>query len=152
MSGVAGMTKRAPMQGKQARQRMWDSMIALRRFTLADLVATGEVSYSHAKKYVGALKREGYVVCVRPVRSGVAGGDALWRLARDTGPYAPRIGARRLRDPNLEPTASEPCMTVRKSDYERALACVRACQGMADPEREVAALKAMVGAGYENKQ
>lgn len=141
MCGAPGMVARAPMGETEARQRMWQSMRRLPEFTTADLVATAEVGYSNAKKYLRALRVAGYLRCARPVRSGATGGHAVYRLARNTGPFAPRIGKGALRDPNLEPHQRGHTVVVPQADYERALACVRACQGMLDPEREVAALK-----------
>jgi hypothetical protein len=134
------MKKRAPMRGTQARQRMWQAMRVARQFSAADIVATAEVTPNHARKYLRMLAAHGYIACIRERQSGVAGAGTLWRLARDTGPYAPRVG-KQLRDPNIEPTEREAMVTIPRSEYARALACARACQGMGNPEREVAALK-----------
>lgn len=134
------MKKRAPMRASQARQRMWQAMRVMRQFTIADIVATAEVTRSHATKYVRALNIAGYAQCIRSRQSGVTGGHALWRLARDTGPHAPRVG-KHFRDPNIQPTEREAMIEIPRSEYERALACVRACAGMDDPEREIRALK-----------
>lgn len=141
MAGIPGMVQRAPMRPGKARQKMWQAMRVQRSFTVADIVATAEVSYTNARKYVRALARGGYIACESPRRSGRTGGHARWRLAIDRGPAAPRIGHEGIVDPNLEPAAAEPRVTIPRSEYQRALACVRACQGMVDPEREVAALR-----------
>lgn len=138
------MKKRAPLQERQARTRMWVAMRTLRRFTTADLQATAEVGDGHARKYVRALVRAEYLRCVKPTASGRAAGHAIYSLVRDTGPHAPRAGKAGLLDPNIEPARPEPGqepVMVPRADYDRALACVRACAGMADPEQDVAALR-----------
>lgn len=150
MPGIDGMRKRAPMAPTVARQRMWNSMRRLRQFSVAELQATAEVSRSNAGVYARALLREGYLRVASPKREGVVGGHTVYALVRDTGPYAPRIGKDRLRDPNLEPAAKPAAaqyVSVPRADYDRALACVRACAGMADPEAEVAELRRRAGGG-----
>lgn len=131
------MVRKAPMQPSKDRSRVWTSMRIMRRFTIAELVGTAEVSRNHAEKYVKALVAERYVRIVQAKRQGVAGGDAVYQLVRDTGPHAPRIGKGALLDPNLTPAKPEPGdepVTMKRSEYERALLCVRACAGMTDEE------------------
>lgn len=144
MPGVEGMAKRAPMHGEQARQRMWQSMRVLRRFSAADLVSTAEVGLAHAQKYCRMLVAAGYLRIVQPKREGVAGGHAIFALLRDTGPHAPRMTNEGVRDPNTQPHALTPAerpVNLPRAEYERALRCVRACAGMDDPEAEVAQLR-----------
>lgn len=141
MSGTAGMTQRSPMRERQARQRIWQALRVMREFTVAEIIATAEASATNTRHYLRSLAKADYVLCVRSRHSGYSGGHALWRLVRDTGPYAPRIGARGVQDPNLEPHKAPTTVTIPRSEYERALQCVHACQGMSDPMREVAALK-----------
>lgn len=148
MPGIDGMRKRAPMGAGIARQRMWNSMRRLRQFSVAEIVATAEVSTSNAGVYTRRLAREGYLRVATPKREGVVGGHTVYALVRDTGPYAPRIAKDRLRDPNLETAERGPAdkpVSVPRAEYERALCCVRACAGMADPEAEVSDLKRRAG-------
>ncbi len=77
----------------RVRDRIWQSMRVLRRFTLPDLVATTGASRENAKKYVRGLVRAGYLRCLSPYARGRKGGHAVWMLARDTGPHAPRLQA-----------------------------------------------------------
>lgn len=131
------MVKAAPMRAHQDRMRVWQSMRILRRFTIADLICAGEVTRNHVEGYVRHLVRANYVRVVQPRRLGVAGGDAVHQLVRDTGPLAPRIGKQGLLDPNLQPAKPEPGdepVTMKRRDYERALLCVRACAGMTEEE------------------
>lgn len=137
MPGIKGMVKTAPMHAQQDRARLWQAMRMLRSFTQGDLVATAEASANHVCKYLSALVRAEYLRVVQPRRSGVAGGEAHYRLLRDTGPLAPRIGKSGLLDPNLTPARPEPGdepVTLKRRDYERALLCVRACAGLTEAE------------------
>lgn len=145
---AGGYEHAAPMRESRSRARLWRAMRILRTFTVAELSATAEVSPNSARKYVRALAHAGYLRVATPYRQGAVGGHASYLLIRDTGPHAPSIGKQRLRDPNLEPDERDPAdrpVKVPKRDYDRALACVRACAGMADPEAEVAELKRRAG-------
>ncbi len=136
------MTKAAPLQAGQARQKMWQAMRVLRIFTIADLEATAEATRTHAQRYVRALIRNQYVRIKQPRQSGKAGGAAVHQLIRDSGPLAPRIGFKGLLDPNLAPAKPAPGdepVTIKRSEYERALLCVRACAGMTDEEIRIKA-------------
>lgn len=128
MSGQPGMVKRVPMREHQGRARMWQSMRVLRRFTVADIVAAGEVGESAATKYVRFLRQAGYLRVAQAKREGVTGGHAVYVLVRDTGPHAPRIGNRAVRDPNVEPTAPVPMVTIPRAEYERALRVIAYCE------------------------
>lgn len=128
MSGTPGMVKRAPMREHQGRARMWQSMRMLRRFTVADIVAAGEVGESAASKYVRFLREAGYLRVAQPKREGITGGHAVYALVRDTGPHAPRVGNRAVRDPNIEPTEPEHRVTIPRSEYERALRVIAYCE------------------------
>lgn len=135
------------MRENDARTRMWLTMRHQRRFSVADLQAICEVGKDNAGNYIRALNAEGYLRVVVPKREGVPGGHPVYMLVKDTGPHAPRIGKQGLRDPNIEPhaiLAEEKPVTITRREYERALCCVRACAGMANPEREVAALRQAV--------
>jgi len=146
--GRTGMRKRAPLTASQSRTRMWQSMRVLRRFSSADLQATAEVSVSHSQKYILALLRGGYLRMLQARQSGVVGGHAVYHIIRDTGPYAPRIGKKCIRDPNVEAhelLPEERPITITRGEYERAMCCIRACAGMADPETDVTELRKRAG-------
>lgn len=130
MSGRMGQVKRTPLRPDQGRSRMWQAMRVLRSFTVADLMATAEVGDSAAAKYVRYLARAGYLRCVVAKANGRTGGHAQYRLVKDTGPFAPRVGKQAVRDPNLAPTAPVPTVTIPKTEYERALRCVRLCESI----------------------
>lgn len=128
MSGRAGQVKRTPMDPAKGRSRMWQSMRVLRTFTVADVMASAEVGASAARKYVLYLRKAGYLSCIVPRESGRTGGHAHYRLLKNTGPFAPRVGKQTVRDPNVEPTKAQPSVTIPKAEYERALRCVRLCE------------------------
>ena len=139
---------RSPLEASSDRQRMWNCIVQLRRFSLDDLVATAEVTKQHASKYVCKLERAEYVRKTKAARGPA--GNASYQLLRDTGPHAPRFGEDgRVQDPNLDSKALPPekrPVSVPRDEYERALRCVRACAGMQDPEAEVAQLRNLAGA------
>ncbi len=142
MSGQPGQTKLKPMHAGQARHRIWQSMRILRRFTLADLIASAESTRTNTQKYVQQLRAKGYVRVIQARRSGFPGEDAVYQLVRNTGPLPPRIGKQGLHDPNIEPTTPEPgdrLVQIRQRDYDRAMLCVRACAGLSDEEIRVRA-------------
>lgn len=150
MAGMEGMRKAAPMHSDQDRQRMWRSMRILRQFTTADIESTAEVRARNARQYVRTLLDAGYLRTVQAAQPGVVGGGAVYALVRNTGPHAPRAGLSGLADPNLEPAELPQAVQVPQHEYQRALACVRACAGMLDPEAEVAQLRALaMGASHD---
>lgn len=130
MSGRPGQVQRTPLRSNQGRSRMWQAMRVLRRFTAPDLIATAEVGDSAAAKYVRYLLRAGYLRCVVAKVNGRTGGHAHYRLVKDTGPFAPRVGKHAVRDPNLEPTRAEPTVSIPRSEYDRALRCISVCEGI----------------------
>lgn len=75
----------------RARDRAWQSMRMLRSFTLPDLMATAEIGYDNAKRYVAGLERSGYIRRAVDKRNGRKGGHVVWMLVRNTGPQAPRL-------------------------------------------------------------
>lgn len=153
MAGTEGMRKAAPMRSEQDRQRMWNSMRILRQFSTIDIQLTADVRARNARQYVRVLLDAGYLRIAQPAQPGAAGGGAVYALVRNTGPHAPRAGLSGLRDPNLEPAELPPHaqpVQVPRHEYQRALACVRACAGMTDPEAEVAQLRALaMGASHD---
>lgn len=104
-------TRSHPVQN--ARQRAWNGMRIFKRFTIADLESSAEVSAANLQKYLAALRRAGYVRIERPKRNGRAMGHAIWRLVQFTGPAAPivRNDGTGVYDPNtgqLVPYAEDP--------------------------------------------
>jgi len=78
---------------KTKRQKMWNSMKMHRTFTRVDLQMTAEVTDSHAKDYLNALHKAGYVRFVVKVKAGQKSKGCLSRytLLRDTGHQAPIV-------------------------------------------------------------
>ncbi len=133
--------------GNEGRSRMWQSMRILRLFTIDDLAATAVVSRYRASGYIRILAERGYVARAQKHKPGQGTSyGALWVLKRDTGPFPPRRARKALIDPNLDPTQRETHISIPRSEYERALKCVRACAGLEDPETAVAELKRLAGA------
>ncbi|HET7300091.1 MAG TPA: hypothetical protein VFJ01_05505 [Oleiagrimonas sp.] len=124
MSGRTGQIKRAPIASGKGRPKMWQTMRIMRQFTVADIESSAEVTNTAASKYVRFLHQAGYLRCVQAKESGRTGGHARYQLLRNTGPHAPRIGKRGVRDPNVEPIKAEPTVTIPRSEYERALRCI----------------------------
>lgn len=92
MSGKPGQIQRQARRDT-GRQRMWQSMRILRRFSLPDLARTAEVKVDNARKYVLALERHGFL-CPSSgsdyVR-GVRGTYKYWSLRRNPGPDHPLV-------------------------------------------------------------
>jgi len=99
--GKTGMRRRAPHPQSIGRQRMWNSMRILRTFTTGDLAAVAECELNNVHRYTKALADAQYLVCVQPKQHGKAAGYIVWRLARNTGPIAPRMSKDGLYDANL---------------------------------------------------
>ena len=74
------------LSGRTPRDDMWRSMRVMRTFTIRDVSATAEVSYTAAQKYVSALGRAGYL---RRLGRKAGGRDLYWQLVRETGPRGP---------------------------------------------------------------
>lgn len=102
MPRTQGAKTRIWKRQPRARDRIWQSMRILRRFTLPDLCATAESGHANAKKYVIGLERSGYLRRIQERRSGYKGAYVVWMLTRDTGPQAPRLQTDgNTYDPNL---------------------------------------------------
>lgn len=145
--GRVGMRKRVPMASDQACTRLWKSMGVLMQFTSAELVATSDTGVSHTGKYLRKLVAAGYLRVVTAKAQGVPGGHTVYQLIRNTGPHAPRFSKDGLIDPNLQPAKplpGEEPVTIKRCEYDRLLACARACAGMQNPEAEMAALRGLV--------
>ncbi len=74
-----------------ARYKIWQSMRVQKTFTVAELMATSGAKLDNTKLYVKALRRTEFLRVVRPRQSGRKGGDAVYRLIRNTGPKPPRV-------------------------------------------------------------
>lgn len=74
-----------------ARDRIWQSMRVLRRFTQPELEATAEAGRDNVRKYVRGLVYAGYLRIDKPKQEGRKGGHPIYQLVRDTGPRAPRL-------------------------------------------------------------
>lgn len=149
MSGQPGQVKRAPIADGKGRPRMWQSMRVLRRFSTADLMASAEVGRDAAAKYVRFLAHAGYLRVVQAKQSGLTGGHAVYALVRDTGPFAPRIGKARVRDPNTEPTAAEPTVSIPRSEYARALRCIELTRRVRDDDLVAPSVRAAAAQALE---
>lgn len=123
--------KRVPMDPREGRARMWQSMRVLRTFTVADMQATAEVSRASATHYVRALRDAGYVVSAGSKPRGSRSEFIAYRLVRNTGPYGPRVARDgSVFDPNVEPTFKPPTVSIAQTEYERALRCIRLCESL----------------------
>ncbi len=80
-------TKARP--AKDIRQRAWQAMRIMKRFTTFDIRATAGIGESNLRNYIKALHKAGYLALVKERRSGENLGHAVWRLARDSGPKHP---------------------------------------------------------------
>ncbi len=78
-----------------ARHRVWAAIRILRQFTIPDLTMTADASRASVEFYVCGLVRDGYLRIARPRVSGVRAGSAIYALANDAGPVAPRLLRRR---------------------------------------------------------
>lgn len=91
MPNVKGGHQRLWNRQPVARDRIWQSMRVMRRFTQPDLQATAEAGRDNVRKYVRGLVAAGYLRIVKPKDSGRKGGHPIYQLVRDTGPRAPRL-------------------------------------------------------------
>ena len=102
MSGVIGMHRTVEAR-RTARDRIWQSMRILRRFTLPDLAATAEAGENNCLKYTRELTAGGIVRVIKPHESGHKNGHIIWFLVRDLGPKSPRLRKDgTLFDPNTD--------------------------------------------------
>jgi hypothetical protein len=93
VAGKAGpRTQARPFQPRRRtfRDKYWDAMRALGKFTAADLVTlaapSGEViNPDDARRYAKVLVQAGYLLALK----APANGPFRWSLVRDTGPLAP---------------------------------------------------------------
>jgi hypothetical protein len=81
--------RRLAQRQPTARDRIWQAMRILRTFTVPALCATAGAGPANVRDYVQALIAAGYL---RP--AGKQDRRRVYRLTRNTGPYAPRLCAR----------------------------------------------------------
>lgn len=89
-----------------ARQKIWQAIRFLKKFTFEELEATTEQSYPHVRRYVRRLLGAGYLRLVESVKEA---GRNEYRLIRDTGPLPPlpRRNLAAVYDPNNQQTYQE---------------------------------------------
>lgn len=73
----------------QVRQKLWQSMRVMRRFTLPQLMATADAEQGPAAAYVNSLKNAGYLRVEQQRQLGITGSHGVYQLLRDTGPKHP---------------------------------------------------------------
>ena len=88
MPGIKGMTAAAPRK-KAQRNKIWQSMRILRRFSISDLCRTAGAKRTNVRKFVKRLEVHGYVAQQGNFTGGRAGIFRGLRLVKDTGPVYP---------------------------------------------------------------
>jgi len=102
MARRTGARTRTWHRQRRARDKAWDVIRVMRRFTLPELVAAAEIGPDNARKYCAGLRASGYLRVVQPKANGRKGGHLVYQLVRDTGPHAPRLQSDGTTyDPNL---------------------------------------------------
>lgn len=99
---MAVQPKRKRNRVNSARTRAWTSMRVMRRFSMPELMATASIGKINVRKYVGALRRFGYVrlACASRFEPG---SFHVFQLIRNTGPKAPILRSNgEVFDPNTE--------------------------------------------------
>jgi len=82
-----GAARKRQYPDSSVRQKIWVSMRIMRSFTVADLMATAEVSQGAVTSYLQSLRHAGYVRS--SVRRDAERGRMTYRLISNTGPLAP---------------------------------------------------------------
>jgi len=91
MPGKSGMNRKADV--KCHRQKMWQSMRILKRFSIPDILRTVPgATYSNALSFFGRLDQAGFIGKVGNYVSGRAGEYQAYALLKDTGPVMPVLG------------------------------------------------------------
>jgi DNA-binding IclR family transcriptional regulator len=88
MPGIKGMTPAEPNK-RALRNKIWQSMRIMRRFTLADLCRTSGAKRTNVRKFVKRLEVHGYVVQQGHYVGGRVGVFRGLRLVKNTGPTYP---------------------------------------------------------------
>lgn len=73
-----------------SKARMWKTIRILKKFSLAELEATAEVSRTVAWKYVNFLSRTGFLRLLNPDAKRSAS-KRIYHLVRNSGPISPTI-------------------------------------------------------------
>jgi hypothetical protein len=90
MAGKKGMTPSRP-RANAVRNKVWQSMRILRRFTAADLSRTSGAGINNVRKFLVKLNRHGYVAPAGNYVGGRAGSMKPWRIVKDCGPDYPMV-------------------------------------------------------------
>ena len=99
MAGIKGQRRR--LVYNTARQKAWQAIRILGRFTIHQVVATTGLTYANAHRYVSSLHKAGFLVRARERLAGQSGHSDLFRLARNPGPSAPLLWRNgQVYDPN----------------------------------------------------
>lgn len=90
MAGKKGQVHQQTRQGT-GRQKVWQSMRILRRFTLPDLLRTTGERLDNTRKYVTNLTRHGYLRDCGGWLRGEKGSFKSWALVINHGPSHPLV-------------------------------------------------------------
>ena len=88
MPGIKGMRHARPKPGA-VRNKVWQSMRILRRFTIPDLCRTSGAGRENVRKFIKRLETHGYVEQQGNYVSGRPGVYRGMRLVKDIGPFYP---------------------------------------------------------------
>lgn len=92
MPGKPGQRRRAP-DTTCLRQKMWQSMRIMKRFSIPDILRTvPAATLSNVRKFFGRMESAGYIGRVGSYVSGRAGEYKSYALLKDTGPVMPVLG------------------------------------------------------------
>lgn len=90
MAGKKGQIRRRTTQG-EGRQKVWQSMRIMKRFTLPDLVRTSGGKLDNIRKFVLGLTIHGYLSEVPGWQRGESGSFKSWSLRINPGPGRPLL-------------------------------------------------------------
>jgi len=106
---MPGKTVRTrPAKTTSLRQKIWQSMRIMKRFTIPDIMRTVPGStYTNVYKFFNRLEKSGYVGKVGVYVSGRPGEYQGYALLKDTGPVMPVLSYGRCSDSPLQSKESE---------------------------------------------
>lgn len=84
-------------------EKIWSFMRWSRRFTLDELLVTTGCAQTHAKNFIGVLRKSGYVRVLAAERDHAGRRRNIYELVRDTGIKPPKLVSS-LFDPNTGET------------------------------------------------
>lgn len=89
------------------RQRMWQAIRYLNKFTVEDVISTAECSRSSAEKFISDLRKYQYIAVVRKINvrapmSKRTGQLNQYLLVNNTGHKYPVLGPKGMRDQNKD--------------------------------------------------